>query len=99
MLEACGEEVACAYHLDNPLDWESPGIGRAAFFLLVQCGTYFLLIFLLESGLAKCLKQIFYSLAAVSQSTTYALNHVVRLQRNDELEYTAIRIRQRCRFF
>ena len=55
--DACGDDAFCATYQDSPLAWESPGIGRAVLFLILQTGCYFAVIFFLESGLAKNIRQ------------------------------------------
>ena len=61
MTGACGGETTCARYIANPVAWESPGIGRAIFFLVLQAVTFFLLVFFLESSYWKSIRQSLYS--------------------------------------
>ena len=54
--ETCGEEEPCASISDNILSYNDPGIGLPLLCLWCQAGGFFFLLFLIESGMAVCLK-------------------------------------------
>ena len=54
--ETCGEEEPCASISDNILSYDDPGIGLPLLCLWCQAGGFFFLLFLIESGMAVCLK-------------------------------------------
>ena len=60
----CGEN--CVDYYDSVAHWKSPGIGRGLLFMCLQFVLYSALLFFLESGVAKRLKnKIFASMYIV----------------------------------
>ena len=83
--------MSCARYIADPMAWESPGIGRSMFFLLYQTVSFFLMIFFLESGRWKSIRQALYSqtlgLVAykmVSSDVTWLKRYVNMMRSNIE---------------
>ncbi|XP_060066248.1 phospholipid-transporting ATPase ABCA3-like [Ylistrum balloti] len=62
--DTCGDN--CFSFTDDYLAWESPGIGKYLIFMSIQAVVYFLIIFLVESGL---LSQFYYFLSGKSANS------------------------------